>query len=155
MIDPFNPIFRNKILELPWWKNESDLSKKEYYKIWEELNFMDVDWRIRNYPINKKIIADFLLHHTQDILFSTGYFLSPLRISTCNLYINKEEKNLDELEKGVAHEASHLIYRVQGWHLKKSEKKIEYLIEQEAQRFVKENKGYVTKMLRDIHGLEF
>lgn len=155
MIDTFNPILRNRILELPWWEKEDDLSKKEYYKIWEKLNFIDVDWRIKNYPINKEIITDFLLYHTWKIELSTGYFLFPSRISTCSLYINKEEKSQEELEKGVAHEIIHFVYRIKGGHIEESDKHIEDLIEQEAQRFVKENQGYVTKMLKNIWGLEF
>lgn len=153
----------NRILMLPWWEDYEELLKERIWpdlkrSLWKSITNEKLENRIKNYPITKELLNDFLYFHVERLIPHKGYCLSHRRKLKFTLFLNLEDED-NELELGIVHETNHFIYRIQGTGLIYPQKNedgsltsqglTEKLIEDEAQRFVKENNGIILKSLNE------
>ena len=129
---------KDSVMSLSWWKKYLESPWTWRYNALDTIHVEELQSRIERVPMTRRLTKDFLKYHIKKVkYYKKGFLLMPNfypdSICKFTLFFNP---NSEEREIGFFHEVCHGIYKAKGnW--------LEELIEEEAQRFCRENQKYV------------
>ena len=125
-------------------------------EFWNDYSLKELDKLIKEKPLTKERINYVLQNKIENIEFSDIFEISQIMPYNNNKYIIfiSLQQPLEEREISLIHEICHAYYKVGGitastpWFgpERRKAEKIEKRIDEEAQRFYKENKDFVKEL---------
>jgi len=132
-------MFRDSILELPWWQDAINLTKEQWRaQPWQIISTPELTKRINDYPLTSRLTRNFLTRHVSVVRLFESTIIYPVSEPMKFEILLKRDAEHEDKPVAFLHEICHGVYRVGGYlfGIERND-----LIEKEAKRFFKEHRS--------------